>query len=238
MHEAGHGMYEQGLDPDAFGLPLGSYCSLGIHESQSRMWENQVGRSEAFWTWIAPKLEAQFGPQLGSQPVSELYFAANEIRPSLIRVEADEATYNLHIIIRYDLEKMLIEGTLGVEDLSEAWNTRYHQDLGITVEEDRDGVLQDVHWSAGLFGYFPTYTLGNLIGAQLFASAETAIGDLHQNLANGQFDKLLEWSRDTVHRHGRTMNSEEIVKNATGDSLSPEYLINYLKNKLEPLYGI
>ena len=238
MHEAGHGMYEQGLDPDAFGLPLGSYCSLGIHESQSRMWENQVGRSEAFWTWIAPKLEAQFGPQLGSQPVSELYFAANEIRPSLIRVEADEATYNLHIIIRYDLEKMLIEGTLGVEDLSEAWNTRYHQDLGITVEEDRDGVLQDVHWSAGLFGYFPTYTLGNLIGAQLFASAETAIGDLHQNLANGRFDKLLEWSRDTVHRHGRTMNSEEIVKNATGDTLSPEYLINYLKNKLEPLYGI
>ena len=238
MHEAGHGMYEQGLDPESFGLPLGSYASLGIHESQSRMWENQVGRSRPFWHWIAARLKTLFPSDYASVSVDALYFAANEIKPSLIRVEADEATYNLHIIIRYDLEKQLIEGSLGVNELQEAWNERYEQDLGVIVEQDSDGVLQDVHWSAGLFGYFPTYTIGNLIAAQLFAKAEQSIDQLDQKISVGQFHELLDWTREKVHRHGRSMTSEEIVHQATNQTLSPDYLIDYLRKKLEPLYRL
>lgn len=238
MHEAGHGMYEQGLNPEQFGLPLGMYTSLGIHESQSRMWENQVGRSRAFWRWIPSKLKELFDTQYSDASEEELYFAANQVRPSLIRVEADEATYNLHIIIRYELEKQLIQGDLDVNDLPEVWNARYQEDLGVTVTTDSDGVLQDVHWSAGLFGYFPTYTIGNLISAQLFSEAEKSIESLDEKIGQGRFHDLLDWNRSKVHCHGQAKSSEEIVAYATGQSLSPNYLVNYLQNKLEPLYEL
>ncbi|MEM9644031.1 MAG: carboxypeptidase M32, partial [Planctomycetota bacterium] len=170
LHEAGHGLYEQGLDPDWFGLPPGSFASLGVHESQSRLWENQVGRSRPFWVWLLSDAKKIVGSSLAAATVDEVHCATNAVRPSLIRVEADEATYNLHVIIRFDLERQLIHGDLSVDDLPEAWNARYESDLGIRPSSDSEGVLQDVHWSAGLFGYFPTYTLGNLIGAQLFAA--------------------------------------------------------------------
>lgn len=238
MHEAGHGVYEQGLLTEWFGLPPGSYASLGIHESQSRMWENQVGRSQSFWKWLTPELKKRFAPEYDGASADELYFAANAIEPSLIRVEADEATYNLHIIIRYDLEKQLIDGALQVDDLPSAWNDRYKQDLGVNVTQDSQGVLQDVHWSAGLIGYFPTYTIGNLISAQLFASAQHQLVDLEEHFSRGSFRDLLEWTRKRVHQYGRTMTSDELVQQATGETLSSDHLVSYLKAKLEPLYGI
>ncbi|MGB7344166.1 MAG: carboxypeptidase M32 [Pirellulaceae bacterium] len=239
MHEAGHGMYEQGLRTDDwFGLPPGTYGSLGIHESQSRLWENQVGRSRSFWQWLLPEAQRTFPESLGDVSLDEIYFAANTIRPSLIRVEADEATYNLHILIRFDLERQLIDGSLAVKDLPAAWNSRYESDLGITPPSDANGVLQDVHWSAGLFGYFPTYTLGNLISAQLYDAAEHDLGGLDAMFAVGDFGTLLHWLRRNVHRHGQCYSQSDLVQHATGSALSAEHLVNYLRSKLCPLYGI
>ncbi|MGC6441296.1 MAG: carboxypeptidase M32, partial [Rubripirellula sp.] len=168
----------------------------------------------------------------------ELYFAANDVYPSLIRVEADEATYNLHIIIRYDIEKKLIEGNLNVNDVQDEWNARYHSDLGVKVDSERNGVLQDVHWSAGLFGYFPTYTIGNLIAAQLFHSAQNAISNLDNQISNGSFNELLLWTREAIHKHGRSLNSDQMVQRSTGMSLSPKHLVQYLGEKLEALYDL
>ncbi len=238
LHEAGHGMYEQGLRPDWFGLPPGSYVSLGIHESQSRLWENQVGRSRSFWQWLFPEAQQAFAPHLDSVSLDSFYFAVNSVQPSLIRVEADEATYNLHIIIRFDLERQLIEGSLSVSELPEAWNDRYQKDLGIRPSSDADGVLQDVHWSAGLFGYFPTYTLGNLASAQLFDAAKRDISDLDEMFCRGEFRPLLDWLREKVHFYGRCYSGGELVRQATGRELSSHSLIEYLKTKLEPLYEI
>ena len=238
MHEAGHGMYEQGLRPDWFGLPPGSYVSLGIHESQSRLWENQVGRSRPFWEWLYPQTNEAFQSQLDGISLDTFYFAINTVRPSLIRVEADEATYNLHIIIRFDLEQQLIDGSLKVKDLPEAWNSRYQSDLGICPPSDADGVLQDVHWSAGLIGYFPTYTLGNAAAAQLFNAASEQIGDLDELFARGEFRLLLDWLRERIHFDGRCYSGSELIERATGTPLSATHLVNYLKSKLEPLYGI
>ena len=238
LHEAGHGMYEQGLRTDWFGLPPGSYVSLGMHESQSRLWENQVGRSRPFWSWLLDDAKSIFSPTIDDVGLDAVYHAVNTIRPSLIRVEADEATYNLHIMIRFDLERQLIERQLEVADLPEAWNTRYQRDLGITPPSDADGVLQDVHWSAGLIGYFPTYTLGNLASAQLYAAAEASIGDLPSQIGRGEFGPLLEWLRANVHTHGRCYGSDELIEKATGTPLSAEPLVEYLGGKLRPLYGI
>jgi len=238
MHEAGHGMYEQGLRPDWFGLPPGSYVSLGIHESQSRLWENQVGRSKPFWEWLYPQAKEAFATPLEGVSLEAFYFAINTIRPSLIRVEADEATYNLHIIIRFDLERQLIDGTLSVKDLPEAWNSRYQSDLGICPPSDADGVLQDVHWSAGLIGYFPTYTLGNVAAAQLFDAASDQIGDLNELFARGEFRLLLDWLRERIHFDGRCYSGSELIQRATGKPLCSTHLVNYLRSKLEPLYGI
>ncbi|QEF99137.1 Thermostable carboxypeptidase 1 [Stieleria maiorica] len=238
LHEAGHGMYEQGLRSDWFGLPPGNFVSLGIHESQSRLWENQVGRSRPFWEWLYPKAVGAFPEQLSSTELDEFYFAINQVRPSLIRVEADEATYNLHILIRFELEQALINDELSTSDLPDAWNRQYKECLGITPPSNADGVLQDVHWSAGLFGYFPTYTLGNLAAAQLFDAASDALGNLDTMLSRGEFAPLLEWLRDNVHRHGRCYSGSELVENATGSPLSSTHLMRYLENKLRPLYGI
>ncbi|MFK8111671.1 MAG: carboxypeptidase M32 [Rubripirellula sp.] len=238
MHEAGHGMYEQGLREDWFGLPPGSYVSLGMHESQSRLWENQVGRSRPFWDWLYGETQKTFSPQLDGVPLDDFYFAINAVKPSLIRVEADEATYNLHIIIRFDLERQLIEGSLKVDDLPDAWNARYESDLGVKPPSDADGVLQDVHWSAGLFGYFPTYTLGNLAAAQLFDAATKELGDVNAMFARGEFQPLLTWLGEKVHVQGRCYSGSELVEQATGSPLSASPLTDYLTNKLTALYGI
>ena len=238
LHEAGHGMYEQGLRTDWFGLPPGSYASLGIHESQSRLWENQVGRSRAFWEFLYPQAQSLFSPELDGVTLDQFYFAINSVKPSLIRVEADEATYNLHILIRFDLERRLISGELNVDDLPEAWNDRYKRDLGVRPATDSDGVLQDVHWSAGLFGYFPTYTLGNLVSAQLYDAAESQLGNLDEQFRHGEFGPLRDWLVQNVHRHGRCYRGNELVARATGSSLSADALIAYLRDKLQPLYGI
>ncbi len=236
LHEAGHGLYEQGLRADQFGLPPGSYASLGVHESQSRLWENQVGRSREFWSWLIEDAKSHLGSSLTSATLDEVVFAVNAIRPSLIRVEADEATYNLHIIIRFDLERQLIDGSLSVDDLPAAWDARYQSDLGVRAPSAADGVLQDVHWGAGLFGYFPTYTLGNLIGAQLFAAAGRQLGDLRESVARGEFEGLLQWLRDNVHSRGRCYRSESLVQKVTGEPLSADHLIDYLTAKLKDLY--
>lgn len=238
MHEAGHGMYEQGLRSDWFGLPPGSYVSLGIHESQSRLWENQVGRSRPFWEWLYRETQETFSPELDQVSLEAFHFAVNATKPSLIRVEADEATYNLHIIIRFDLERQLIDGSLTVDGLPDAWNARYESDLGVRPTSDADGVLQDVHWSAGLIGYFPTYTLGNLAAAQLYSSASEQIGDLDRLFAVGEFRPLLDWLRERIHYFGRCYSGAELVERATGAPLSAEHLVTYLESKLEPLYGL
>ncbi len=238
LHEAGHGIYDQGLPADHYGLPTGKYVSLGIHESQSRMWENMVGRSRAFWEFFYPSARKAFPDALEGASLDQFYFAINDVRPSLIRVEADEATYNLHIIIRFELEQDLIEGNLRVADLPGAWNEKYRQYLGIAPPHDADGVLQDVHWSAGLIGYFPTYSLGNLYAAQFFHQADQDLGGLEQRFALGQFLPLRDWLREKIHHPGQRYTAAELVQNITGRPLDHKPLIEYLRGKLGPLYGI
>jgi carboxypeptidase Taq len=238
LHEAGHGMYEQGLRSDQYGLPTGKYCSLGIHESQSRLWENLVGRSIAFWKFFFPVAQKHFPDALSDQTVDSFCASINTVKPSLIRVEADEATYNLHIIIRFELERDLIDGKLSVEDLPDAWNSKYESSLGITPPSFSDGVLQDVHWSAGLFGYFPTYSLGNLYASQFFASAEKEVGDLGVLFEKGEFLDLKLWLNEHVHRHGQKYSSVELGKRVTGLELSHESLIADLQSRLYPVYGL
>jgi len=233
LHEAGHGMYEQGLPPDAFGLPLGSYASLGIHESQSRLWENAVGRSEPFWRWCLPIAKQYFPIALHTERPEDLYAQVNQVAPSLIRVEADEATYNLHIAIRFDLERSLIHGQLAPCDLPDAWSEAYQRYLGIKPVHHGEGVLQDVHWSAGLFGYFPTYTLGNLYAAQLIDTASKEIGKLDTLFEQGDFQPLLQWLRQHIHHHGKRYLPGELVRRITGQPISAEPFLTYLRLKLQ-----
>ena len=238
MHEAGHGIYEQGLRGDQYGLPTGKYCSLGIHESQSRLWENLVGRSHSFWVRFFPEAQKHFQSALGSESVDSFFESVNSVQPSLIRVEADEATYNLHIIIRFELELELIDGTLDVADLPEAWNSKYESLLGICSETYSDGVLQDVHWSAGLFGYFPTYSLGNLYASQFFATAEKELGNLDEQFKRGEFLPLKRWLNDKIHKEGQKYPSTQLAKRTTGMPLSHDALIADLQAKLFPVYGL
>jgi carboxypeptidase Taq len=238
LHESGHGIYDQGLPVEHFGLPLGEFVSLGIHESQSRMWENLVGRSRAFWTYFYPKVQQYFPAALADVSLDAFHFAVNDVRPSLIRIEADEATYNLHILIRFELERALLDKQLEAASLPEAWNQRYQQYLGVTSPDNRNGVLQDVHWSAGLIGYFPTYSLGNLYAAQFFARAEADVGNLSESFARGDFRPLLKWLRENVHSHGQRYSAAELVKRATGKPLSAEPLVDHLTATLGALYGI
>ncbi|MGI9429286.1 MAG: carboxypeptidase M32 [Bythopirellula sp.] len=238
MHEAGHGLYDQGLPRAHYGLPIGEDVSLGIHESQSRMWENQVGRSLAFWEYFYPQAQAAFPAALGAVEISEFYGAINGVRPSLIRVEADEVTYNLHILIRFELEQALIEDQLQVGDLPGAWNEKYEHYLGIKPPNDADGVLQDVHWSAGLFGYFPTYALGNLYAAQFFRQARQEITDLDEQFRAGEFSSLLAWLRKNIHNHGRRYSPTELVERITGSPLQHQPLIEHLSQKYGQIYGL
>jgi carboxypeptidase Taq len=238
MHEAGHGLYEQGLLPANLGTPLGEAVSLGIHESQSRLWENHVGRSAAFWRWCWPVAQRHLGKACSDHSAASVFRAANVVMPSLIRVEADEATYDLHVMVRFELELALLSGDLAVADVPARWNALYRDYLGIDVPDDRRGCLQDVHWSCGLFGYFPTYTLGNLYAAQFVAAADRALGGLEPLLAAGDFTPLREWLREAVHRHGRRHPPAELCRLATGSPLSAAPFLGYLERKLAAVYEL
>jgi carboxypeptidase Taq len=241
LHEAGHGLYEQGLPPEHYGLPTGAAISLGIHESQSRMWENFVGRNLSFWQYAYPLAAQTFPEALGDPSAPGLeafYFAVNDVRPSLIRVEADEVTYNLHILIRFELEQALINDQMNVVDLPAAWNEKYRKYLGISPPSDADGVLQDIHWSAGLFGYFATYALGNLYAAQFFEQADADCHGLPQQFQSGEFSSLREWLAAKIHRQGRRYSAAELVERVTGKPLAHDALIRHLRAKFGPLYGV
>ncbi|MEA2063806.1 MAG: carboxypeptidase M32 [Gemmatimonadota bacterium] len=238
LHEAGHGMYEQGLDPEHFGLPAGEAVSLGIHESQSRMWENLVGRSRAFWVHFLPKLEGVFHETPGQVGLDDFVHAVNRVRPSFIRVEADEVTYNLHVIMRFELEMSLISGDITAGEVPTAWNELFKDYLGLEVPDDSNGCLQDTHWSLGLFGYFPTYCLGNLYSAQFFAAARREIPDLEAEFAAGRFDHLLTWLRENIHCQGMRYRADELVEKVTGESLSMDPLLDYLNSKYSALYKL
>lgn len=238
LHEAGHGMYEQGLPAQAFGTPLGSSVSLGIHESQSRLWENLVGRSPAFWQHFYPRAQELFSDALRGTPIDDFVFAVNAVNPSFIRVEADEVTYNLHIMLRFDLERDLIADRLQPEDVPDAWNDRFENDMGIRPTSDAQGCLQDVHWSAGLFGYFPTYALGNMYAAQLFESAEAQLGDLDAEFSQGNFRSLLEWLRQNVHSRGQQFSASRLIEVVSGRTLSNAPLMRKLNSRFGQLYGL
>ena len=237
LHEAGHGIYEQGLSSAHYGLPAGQYCSLGIHESQSRLWENLVGRSKSFWEYFYPEAQKRF-TALADVALDDFYAAINHVAPSLIRVEADEATYNLHIIVRFQLEQTLISGELPVADLPEAWNTQYKNSLGVVSSTDADGVLQDVHWSAGLMGYFPTYSLGNLYASQFYDAAQKELGDLHAQFAQGEFEPLKNWLNQNIHQQGQRFSSTQLGERVTGEPLSHDRLIKHLRDKLTAIYQL
>jgi carboxypeptidase Taq len=238
LHEAGHGIYEQGLPRTAFGTCLGDAASLGIHESQSRMWENFVGRSRAFWTHFYPRAQSTFREALKGVSLNAFHAAINDVQPSWIRVEADEITYNLHIMLRFELEQRLITGELEAKDVPAAWNEAFTRDFGMTPPDDSLGCLQDVHWSAGLFGYFPTYSLGNMYAAQLFEAAERDLGDLHQQFSRGDFMPLKTWLNEKVHAHGQRYRSTRLVELVTGRAPSPEPLVRHLNERFRPLFGL
>ncbi len=238
LHEVGHALYEQGLPSEHTFTPSGEAISLGIHESQSRLWENFVGRSKAFWTFHWPGVKDAFPEALGEVSVDDFHAAINAATPSMIRVEADELTYNLHIILRFEIERGLFNGSLNAKDLPAIWNERMQKTLGITPKDDVEGCLQDIHWSMGGFGYFPTYALGNLYAAQFFEQAGKDIPDLLDRIAHNDNQPLLDWLRSNIHRHGQRYRAGELVEKVTGKPLSIDPLMNYLTKKLTPIYGL
>ena len=238
MHETGHALYEQGRPRDLDFQPVGEANGLGIHESQSRLWENQVGRSLAFCEWSFPLWQEHFPANFEGVTPEMLWQAVNQVEPSLIRVEADEATYNLHVMIRYEVEKLLINGELEVDDLPDAWDDMYERFLGIRSPTRTEGVLQDVHWSMGAFGYFPTYTLGNLYSAQLLQAAEKDIGDIDEQVRQGDFEPLLNWMRTHVHARGSILEPADHIEEATGEQPKPDAFVAYLADKIGALYGV
>jgi carboxypeptidase Taq len=238
LHEAGHGIYEQGLDPDHFGTPLGSAVSLGIHESQSRLWENQVGRSRPFWEHFFPRGRQVFLGALRDVSLDDFVFAINDVQPSYVRVEADEATYNMHIILRFELEQALVSGDLKPADAPVAWNEKFRRSFELTPPTDTLGCLQDIHWSMGGIGYFPTYTLGNLYAAQFMERARQDLGDLDSDFRRGEFSRLKGWLNEKIHRPGQRYRAADLCQRVTGRPLSPQPLLRYLRTKYAPLYGI
>lgn len=238
LHEAGHGIYEQGLDRESYGLPTGAACSLGIHESQSRMWENFVGRSRAFWKFFYPQAQQAFPEALATTAPADFYWAINDVQPSFIRVEADEATYNLHILLRFDLERPLIAGDLQPADVPGVWNETFTKYFGIVPPDDAHGCLQDIHWSGGMIGYFPTYALGNMYAAQFFDCASRELSDLPGAFSRGEFGPLKTWLNEKIHKHGRRYRAQKLVEHVTGESLSPLPLVKQLHSKFDELYGL
>jgi carboxypeptidase Taq len=239
LHESGHAMYEQGIDRSYEGSPLASGTSSGVHESQSRLWENVVGRSRGFWNYAYPELQRAFPGQLTKVPLDTFYRAINKVQRSLIRTDADEVTYNLHVMLRFDLELDLLEGRLAIRDLPEAWRARFESDLGLAVPDDRDGVLQDVHWYSGpIGGAFQGYTLGNVMSAQFYGAACRAHPEIPERIASGDFATLHAWLRENVYRHGAKFTAAELVQRATGGPMSIEPYLGYLWDKYQPLYDL
>lgn len=236
IHETGHGLYEQGLPREHYGTALGKHAGMAWHESQSRLWENQVARSCAFWRGFEPRLRERFPAQLAAVSSEKLYLAINAVEPGLIRVGADEVTYNLHILLRFDLERRLFAGTLAVRDLPAAWDALMQELFGLTPPDAAHGVLQDVHWSGGAFGYFPSYCLGNMIAAQLWETVRAALPGLEDDFARGDFSKLLGWLRQQVHALGRRYETQEMARVVTGRELSPQPLLRYLQERYGALY--
>jgi len=238
LHEVGHGLYEQGLEAEHYGTPLGESSSLGVHEALARLWENGVGRSLPFWRHFFPQARELFHQALHDVEAEEFYAAVNHVRPGVNRVRADEATYDLHILLRFELERALLSGDLAPTDLPGAWNEKYRDYLGVTPANDAEGCLQDGHWSAGQFGYFPTYTLGNIYAAQLLASARATLGDLSGQFACGQFATFNDWLRERLYRHGQRYPAAKLIENATGQPLDHRPLVEALRIKYGELYGI
>lgn len=236
IHETGHGLYEQGLPLAHHATALGRAAGMGVHESQSRLWENQVGRSRAFWRYFEPRFRETFAAQTQGVSSDELYLAVNAVEPTLIRVDADEVTYNLHIILRFEIEQRLFAGTLAVRDLPEAWNAAARELLGLVPDSDRTGVLQDVHWSDGAFGYFPSYCLGNMLAAQLWYAIKAQRPAIEDEFARGDFSGLLNWLRENVHGAGKRYDALELSRRVTGGELSPQSLLRYLRERYLPLY--
>lgn len=237
MHEAGHAMYEQGINLAYERTPLAGGTSLAVHESQSRMWENLVGRSLPFWEHFYPIFKKTFASQLDGVSLKSFYKAINKVEPSLIRVNADEATYNMHIMLRLELEIGMVEGKIAVKDLPEIWNTKMQEYLGITPPDDASGVLQDIHWSGGAIGYFSTYALGNLVSAQLWEKIKKDIPDLDNQIRKGNFAELLDWLRKNIHQHGQKYEPQKLVEMVTGSKIMPEPYVRYLTEKYSEIYG-
>lgn len=237
IHEGGHALYEQGLPIEQYGLPCGEAASLGIHESQSRLWENNVGRSLKFWQHHYGRLQSLF-PLLLPTPIKDFYKAINLVQPSLVRTEADELTYHFHVMIRYEIEKGLIGGTLQTKDLRGIWNQHYYDFLQVKVPDDVQGVLQDIHWSHGSFGYFPTYSLGSFYAAQFFAAAKKQVRSVEDEIASGKYDRLLQWLREQIHVHGRFYTSNELCERVTGEKLEFRYFLDYAKEKFGEIYNL
>jgi carboxypeptidase Taq len=239
LHEGGHGLYEQNIEPSLDGSLLAGGTSLGVHESQSRLWENVLGRSKPFWQFYYPRLQQFFPAQLNSVSLETFYGAVNKVEPSFIRVEADEVTYNLHIFIRFELEQALMKQEIKIADLPEAWNAKVKEYLGLTPPNDALGVLQDVHWSAGLFGYFPTYALGNVLSLQFYEQTLRDLPDLPEQFSRGEFGALLAWFREKIHRHGRKFTANELVEEVTGaTSIQAQPYLTYIQNKFSNIYGL
>lgn len=238
IHECGHALYEQGLPVSDYGLPSGEFLSLAIHESQSRLWENNVGRSLPFWKYNFPVLKNTFHNVLKDISLQQFYAAINTVKTSFIRTNSDELTYHLHIMIRFELERDLFEGKISVTDLKDAWNNKYYDYLGLKVEDDANGILQDVHWSHGMFGYFPTYSLGSMYAAQFFATAKREINNLDSELESGNCVPLLKWLREKIHCYGKTFSVNQLCRNATSSELNIDFFMNYVKEKYANLYSI
>lgn len=238
IHEAGHAIYEQNISMDLYGTPLCDGASFGIHESQSRFWENMVGRSRAFWEFFYPDLQKAFPAQFNGVSLDQFYAAINEAIPSLIRTEADELTYNLHIMIRYEIEKALINQTIEVGDLPQIWNAKMQEYLGIVPANHSEGVLQDMHWSGGNFGYFPSYSLGNVYAAQFAHTMRQQLGDYEQMLAAGEFAPIRDWLRENIHQHGKLKSPAQLLADVTGEAVNVDYLVNYLENKFRAIYQL
>ena len=238
IHEGGHALYEQGILSENYGLPLGETISLGIHESQSRLWENNVGRSLEFWKYNYESLKSIFPNQLSDVTVDDFYKAANNVKPSLIRTNADELTYHLHVLIRYEIEKALIEGKIMVKDLTEIWNLKYHEYLGVEVPSDALGVLQDIHWSHGSFGYFPTYTIGSFYAAQFFNQAKIENPNLLKEIEDGNNKNLLNWLRENIHNNGKRLDAHKLCEKISGEKLNFKYFKEYVIEKYSKIYSL
>ncbi len=238
IHEGGHGLYEQGLPASQYGLPLGEAVSLGIHESQSRLWENNVGRGLPYWKANYKKLQGYFPEQLKSVTLDQFYKGINQVKPSLIRIEADEVTYHFHILVRYEIEKALMDGSVEVKDLPAFWNEHYKKYLGVSATKDSEGVLQDIHWSHGSIGYFPTYSLGSFYAAQFFYFASKEIKGLQQHIEKGNMLPLLNWLREKIHKHGKFYSAADLCKHVTGEKLNFKYFMNYATDKYSVIYNL